>query len=97
MAGKMGEMDINDASLVIVAHPTRGLVDEKFHVDVLNLRPHQPITLHSVFQSEENDFWEAYGHYISDSKGMVKGLSFFKLCFPSYKIIMNVNIFYILN
>ncbi|MGH0131722.1 UNVERIFIED_CONTAM: hypothetical protein FKN15_010096 [Acipenser sinensis] len=69
----MGEMDINDASLVIVAHPTRGLVDEKFHVDVLNLRPHQPITLHSVFQSEENDFWEAYGHYISDSKGMVKG------------------------
>ncbi|KAK6482649.1 peroxisomal succinyl-coenzyme A thioesterase-like [Huso huso] len=72
MAGKMGEMDINDASLVIVAHPTRGLVDEKFHVDVLNLRPHQPITLHSVFQSEENDFWEAYGHYISDSKGMVK-------------------------
>ncbi|RXM36672.1 Acyl-coenzyme A thioesterase 3 [Acipenser ruthenus] len=68
----MGEMDINDASLVIVAHPTRGLVDEKFHVDVLNLRPHQPITLHSVFQSEENDFWEAYGHYISDSKGMVK-------------------------
>ncbi|XP_035383775.1 peroxisomal succinyl-coenzyme A thioesterase-like isoform X2 [Electrophorus electricus] len=51
--------------------PTRGLVDEKLQIVVRNLRPKQDVTLHSVHQSEDKDFWEAFGHYVSDGNGTV--------------------------
>uniref|UniRef100_A0A4W4EKQ3 Acyl-CoA thioesterase 19 n=1 Tax=Electrophorus electricus TaxID=8005 RepID=A0A4W4EKQ3_ELEEL len=51
--------------------PTRGLVDEKLQIVVRNLRPKQAVTLHSVHQSEDKDFWEAFGHYVSDDNGTV--------------------------
>uniref|UniRef100_A0A4W4ERR3 Acyl-CoA thioesterase 16 n=1 Tax=Electrophorus electricus TaxID=8005 RepID=A0A4W4ERR3_ELEEL len=51
--------------------PTRGLVDEKIQIVVRNLRPKQDVTLHSVHQSEDKDFWEAFGHYVSDDNGTV--------------------------
>ncbi|KAK1790569.1 hypothetical protein P4O66_014450 [Electrophorus voltai] len=57
--------------------PTRGLVDEKIQIVVRNLRPKQDVTLHSVHQSEDKDFWEAFGHYVSDDNGTVTGLSTF--------------------
>ncbi|XP_076850594.1 acyl-coenzyme A thioesterase 1-like isoform X1 [Brachyhypopomus gauderio] len=51
--------------------PTRGLVDEKLQIVVKNLRPKQEVTLHSRHQSEDKDFWEAFGHYVSDANGTV--------------------------
>ncbi|XP_044041242.1 peroxisomal succinyl-coenzyme A thioesterase-like isoform X2 [Siniperca chuatsi] len=51
--------------------PVRALVDEKFKVVVENLPPASPVTLHSLHQSEDKDFWEAYGHYMSDHRGTV--------------------------
>ncbi|XP_041637297.1 peroxisomal succinyl-coenzyme A thioesterase-like [Cheilinus undulatus] len=51
--------------------PNRALVDETFKVVVENLPPTSPVTLHSLHHSEDKDFWEAYGHYISDHRGLV--------------------------
>ncbi len=53
--------------------PTRALVDEKFKVVVENLPLGSPVTLHSLHHSEDKDYWEAYGHYISDHRGTVSG------------------------
>uniref|UniRef100_A0A3P9H9W5 Acyl-CoA thioesterase 16 n=1 Tax=Oryzias latipes TaxID=8090 RepID=A0A3P9H9W5_ORYLA len=52
-------------------HPSRALVDEKFSVLVENLPPGCPVTIRSLYQSEDKDFWEAYGHYVSNHKGTV--------------------------
>ncbi|KAG7454692.1 hypothetical protein MATL_G00262560 [Megalops atlanticus] len=60
------------ASPTLTVQPSRGLVDEKFQVVVKNLPPRQEVTLHSLHQSERSDFWEAFGHYVSDGKGTVK-------------------------
>uniref|UniRef100_A0A3B3ZNV0 Uncharacterized protein n=1 Tax=Periophthalmus magnuspinnatus TaxID=409849 RepID=A0A3B3ZNV0_9GOBI len=51
--------------------PTRALVDEKFKVRVKNLPAGLPFTLHSLHLSEDNDYWEAFGHYISNYNGTV--------------------------
>ncbi|XP_026001974.1 acyl-coenzyme A thioesterase 4-like isoform X2 [Astatotilapia calliptera] len=51
--------------------PSRALVDEKFQVLVENLPPGCPVTLHSLHHSEDKDDWEAYGHYVSDHRGVV--------------------------
>lgn len=56
------------------AQPTRALVDEKVKVLVENLAPGLPVTLHSLHLSEDNDYWEAFGHYISDHRGVVSGV-----------------------
>ncbi|MBN3298397.1 ACOT3 thioesterase, partial [Amia calva] len=57
---------------LITIQPSRGLIDEKFQITVKNLLPGQAVTLHSLTQSEDSDFWEAFGHYVSDGKGTVK-------------------------
>ncbi|XP_036376194.1 bile acid-CoA:amino acid N-acyltransferase-like [Megalops cyprinoides] len=57
--------------MMLTVQPSRGLVDEKLQVVVKNLPPMQKVTLHSLHQSESNDFWEALGHYVSDGKGTV--------------------------
>ncbi|XP_066579567.1 acyl-coenzyme A thioesterase 1 isoform X2 [Amia ocellicauda] len=57
---------------LITMQPSRGLIDEKFQITVKNLLPGQAVTLHSLTQSEDSDFWEAFGHYVSDGKGTVK-------------------------
>ncbi|XP_020781911.1 bile acid-CoA:amino acid N-acyltransferase-like [Boleophthalmus pectinirostris] len=51
--------------------PTRALVDEKFKVRVENLPAGLPFTLHSLHLSEDNDYWEAFGHYVSNYNGTV--------------------------
>nr|XP_055047058.1 peroxisomal succinyl-coenzyme A thioesterase-like [Misgurnus anguillicaudatus] len=51
--------------------PIRGLVDERFQIVVMNLLPNQKVTLHALHESEDKDFWEAFGHYISDLHGTV--------------------------
>ncbi|XP_071770140.1 acyl-coenzyme A thioesterase 5-like [Centroberyx gerrardi] len=56
---------------ILSVFPTRGLVDNKFKVMVENLPPGLPVTLHSLHQSEDKDYWEAYGHYVSDDRGTV--------------------------
>ncbi|XP_071770141.2 peroxisomal succinyl-coenzyme A thioesterase-like [Centroberyx gerrardi] len=56
---------------ILSVFPTRDLVDNKFKVMVENLPPGLPVTLHSLHQSENKDYWEAYGHYVSDDRGTV--------------------------
>ncbi|XP_034529770.1 peroxisomal succinyl-coenzyme A thioesterase-like isoform X2 [Notolabrus celidotus] len=56
---------------ILSVHPTRALVDEPFKVVVENLPPASPVTLHSLIYSEDKDYWEAYGHYTSDHRGIV--------------------------
>ncbi|XP_053364385.1 acyl-coenzyme A thioesterase 1-like, partial [Clarias gariepinus] len=51
--------------------PSRGLVDEKIRILVRNLNPSQEVTLHCLHQSEDKDFWQAFGHYASDECGTV--------------------------
>uniref|UniRef100_A0A3B3HJ17 Acyl-CoA thioesterase 16 n=1 Tax=Oryzias latipes TaxID=8090 RepID=A0A3B3HJ17_ORYLA len=56
---------------LLSVRPSRALVDEKFSVLVENLPPGCPVTIRSLYQSEDKDFWEAYGHYVSNHKGTV--------------------------
>ncbi|XP_056133190.1 peroxisomal succinyl-coenzyme A thioesterase-like [Lampris incognitus] len=58
-------------SPVLSVLPTRALVDERFRVVVENLPPWSPVTLHSLHQSEDRDYWEAYAHYVSNDRGTV--------------------------
>lgn len=60
-------------SPILSVLPTRGLVDEKFKVALENLPPRFPVTLHSLHQSEDKDYWEAFGYYVSDDRGRVTG------------------------
>ncbi|XP_030621813.1 acyl-CoA thioesterase 19 [Chanos chanos] len=52
--------------------PTRCLVDEKFEVLVQGLCPGSQVTLHALTQTEDGDYWDAFGHYVSDATGSVK-------------------------
>uniref|UniRef100_A0A8C5HSK4 Acyl-coenzyme A thioesterase 4-like n=1 Tax=Gouania willdenowi TaxID=441366 RepID=A0A8C5HSK4_GOUWI len=54
---------------ILCVQPTRALVDEKFKVLVKNLPPGRPFTVRSLHLSEDKDYWEAYGHYVSDHQG----------------------------
>ncbi|KAM3588094.1 uncharacterized protein V6R79_021154 [Siganus canaliculatus] len=56
---------------LLSVHPVRALVDELLTVTVENLDPGSAVTLHSLHQSEDKDYWEAYGHYVSDHRGSV--------------------------
>ncbi|XP_019898471.1 acyl-coenzyme A thioesterase 1-like isoform X1 [Esox lucius] len=58
-------------SPLLSVKPTRGLVDEKIQIIVRNVPPRFPVTLHSLFHSEDKDYWEAFGHYTSDNRGTV--------------------------
>lgn len=53
--------------------PLRCMVDEKFEVRVQGLVPGARVTLHALLQSEDGDFWEGFGHYVSDKAGNVSG------------------------
>ncbi|XP_038667667.1 peroxisomal succinyl-coenzyme A thioesterase-like isoform X1 [Scyliorhinus canicula] len=57
---------------IIRAEPTRGLIDEQVQLEVVHLAPSQRVTLQSKLLSEDADWWEAYGHYASDSEGIVQ-------------------------
>ncbi|XP_030004192.1 peroxisomal succinyl-coenzyme A thioesterase-like [Sphaeramia orbicularis] len=56
---------------ILSVYPSRALVDEAFKVLVENLPPGCPVTVHSLHLSEDDNYWEAYGHYISDHRGSV--------------------------
>ncbi|KAM9824621.1 bile acid-CoA:amino acid N-acyltransferase-like [Neosynchiropus ocellatus] len=56
---------------ILSVRPIRALVDEPFKVLVENLRPGSPVTLHSLHPSEDGDYWEAFGHYVSSQRGTV--------------------------
>ncbi|KAM8908393.1 acyl-coenzyme A thioesterase 1-like isoform 2-T2 [Spinachia spinachia] len=60
-----------DVPPVLSVVPSRALVDEAFRVSVQNLPPGCAVTLHSLHRSEEEDLWEAFGHYVSDQNGSV--------------------------
>lgn len=49
------------------------MVDDKFEVHVRGLVLGVPVTLHALHHSEDGDFWEGFGHYVSDETGTVTG------------------------
>ncbi|GCC30105.1 hypothetical protein chiPu_0008551 [Chiloscyllium punctatum] len=57
---------------MIIAEPTRGLVDELIRLKITYLMPNRQVTLQSKLLSEDADWWEAYAHYVSDSEGIVR-------------------------
>ncbi|XP_072418924.1 peroxisomal succinyl-coenzyme A thioesterase-like isoform X2 [Chiloscyllium punctatum] len=57
---------------MIVAEPTRGLMDELIRLKITYLMPNRQVTLQSKLLSEDADWWEAYAHYVSDSEGIVR-------------------------
>lgn len=57
----------------IFIRPCRAIVDEKFVVLVQQLPPGQAVTIHALLHSEDEDFWEAFGHYTADDRGVVNG------------------------
>ncbi|XP_048410100.1 peroxisomal succinyl-coenzyme A thioesterase-like isoform X2 [Stegostoma tigrinum] len=57
---------------MIMAEPSRGLVDEPVKLEIRHLRPNRQVTLQSRLLSEDADWWEAYGHYVSNSEGIVQ-------------------------
>ncbi|KAF7702066.1 hypothetical protein HF521_001349 [Silurus meridionalis] len=56
---------------LLSVRPIRCMVDERFEVRVQDLQPGFRVTLHALLQSEDGDFWEAFGHYVSDETGHV--------------------------
>lgn len=63
----------NGTCPLLSVQPSRGLVDEKFQIVIMNLLPNQEVTIYCLHQSEDKDFWQAFGHYISDEDGIVTG------------------------
>lgn len=58
---------------MLSVRPLRCMVDEKFDVRVQGLLPGVGVTVHALIQSEDGDFWEGFGHYVSDESGTVTG------------------------
>ncbi|XP_076120682.1 acyl-CoA thioesterase 19 [Alosa pseudoharengus] len=56
---------------VIFVRPCRSSVDDNCVVLVQHLPPGLAVTIHALIHSEDDDFWEAFGHYISDDRGSV--------------------------
>ncbi|KAG7324009.1 hypothetical protein KOW79_012025 [Hemibagrus wyckioides] len=57
---------------LLSVRPLRCMVDERFDVRVQGLLPGVRVTLHARLRSEDGDFWEGFGHYVSDETGNVK-------------------------
>uniref|UniRef100_A0A3P8YKA6 Acyl-CoA thioesterase 19 n=1 Tax=Esox lucius TaxID=8010 RepID=A0A3P8YKA6_ESOLU len=70
MSRKVDRVIISPSPLLLI-HPSRGLIDEKFSVIVQHLPPFIEITLHALIHSDDGDLWEAFGHYVSDATGLV--------------------------
>ncbi|XP_048877525.1 acyl-coenzyme A thioesterase 1-like isoform X2 [Brienomyrus brachyistius] len=68
-----GTMSSRQPSPMLSVQPCRGLWDEKLSITVQKLPPGQEVTLHSLLHSEDGDLWEAFGHYVSDATGAVRG------------------------
>lgn len=62
-----------EQSPLLSVHPSSCLVDEKIEVEVKGLPADSKITVHALVRSDDGDDWEAFGHYISDHSGTVKG------------------------
>ncbi|MCJ8743228.1 hypothetical protein PDJAM_G00091250 [Pangasius djambal] len=71
MLAATSRMVVSGLCPLLSVQPTRGLVDEKIRIIVTNLNPNQEVTLHCLHHSEDKDFWEAFGHYVSDEHGTV--------------------------
>ncbi|XP_057710705.1 peroxisomal succinyl-coenzyme A thioesterase-like isoform X2 [Corythoichthys intestinalis] len=68
---KIAAMSQSAPPPILSVAPTRALVDETLRVRVDNLPPRAPVTLRCEHRSEDKDYWEAYGHYVSDAAGAV--------------------------
>ncbi|XP_043943811.1 bile acid-CoA:amino acid N-acyltransferase-like [Protopterus annectens] len=57
---------------VIIARPTKAVVDEQIDICVENLLPNQAVTLHSLQKTEYGHLWESFAHYVSSTDGTVQ-------------------------
>lgn len=54
-------------------NPSSCLFDEEIDVEVKHLPANCIVTLHGLIRSDDGVEFEAFGHYISDSSGIIKG------------------------
>uniref|UniRef100_A0A3P8TUV8 Acyl-CoA thioesterase 19 n=1 Tax=Amphiprion percula TaxID=161767 RepID=A0A3P8TUV8_AMPPE len=73
-------MDRKKCCVQLSVHPSRGLMDEKFIVQVQKVLPGCQLTVHALHQCEDRNSWEAFGHYTTDASGTVNGT-----CFTGYQ------------
>ena len=66
---------------LLIAEPSRALIDEQISIQGRFLPPHWPVTVRAHMHSEEGDLWEAFSHYNTDKNGVIncksKGLSLY--------------------
>ncbi|KAM9352518.1 peroxisomal succinyl-coenzyme A thioesterase-like [Symphorus nematophorus] len=62
-------MDSKRCSVKLSVRPSRGLVDEKFVIQVQNAPPGFQLTVHALHNSEDGHSWEAFAHYITNTTG----------------------------
>ncbi|XP_061075683.1 acyl-coenzyme A thioesterase 3-like [Conger conger] len=56
---------------VLMAAPSRALIDEPIMLEARHLTPHCPVTLRAHMRCEEGDLWEALAYYYADSSGVL--------------------------
>ncbi|XP_051808103.1 peroxisomal succinyl-coenzyme A thioesterase-like isoform X2 [Acanthochromis polyacanthus] len=67
----MFRMDRRKCCVQLSVHPSRGLIDEKFNVQVQKFLPGCQLTVHALHRCEDRNSWEAFGHYMTDASGTV--------------------------
>ncbi|KAJ8358535.1 hypothetical protein SKAU_G00150600 [Synaphobranchus kaupii] len=56
---------------LLVATPTRALMDEPIMLEARHLTPHCPVTMRARMRCEDGDLWEALAHYSADGNGVL--------------------------
>jgi dienelactone hydrolase len=55
----------------ITVMPTTGRIDERVHIRLTGLQPHQQVTLHSQQSDESGKQWQAHAQFQADTTGIV--------------------------
>ncbi|XP_036387775.1 bile acid-CoA:amino acid N-acyltransferase-like isoform X2 [Megalops cyprinoides] len=71
MMGTMRQRSSCSPAPLLMAMPTRALMDEPIMLEARHLPPHCPITIRARMRSEDGDLWEALAHYHADGRGVV--------------------------
>ncbi|KAG7477424.1 hypothetical protein MATL_G00069540 [Megalops atlanticus] len=71
MMGTMRQRSCCSPASLLMAMPTRALMDEPIMLEARHLPPHYSITMRARMRSEEGDLWESLAHYHSDGRGVV--------------------------
>lgn len=69
-------MDRKQYCVKLSVQPSRGLMDEKFIVQVHNVPPGFQLTIHAFHKCDDGHRWEAFAHYTANAAGAVNGTWF---------------------